>query len=224
VRGGIRYVADNGDADHAPNEFGYSAEQLAASVTPWGGPERANPDSIDLLADFGHGALDVLGLVPVFGEVADGANALWYGAEGDVLNTGLSAAGMIPFAGWAATGGKILGKGGKLVEGADEAASAKKIVGATKTDRVAEHLTRKDLEAALRESKGEVVARKPDGTPYDHVKEVREAQRGLVNRIEYLKRQMGDSRISAETRSAYEAELSQASRLLDYSEKYLPRN
>ena len=54
--------------------------------------------------DLGHAALDVAGLVPVVGEVADGANAAWYTAEGDYLNAGLSAAAMIPFAGWAATG------------------------------------------------------------------------------------------------------------------------
>lgn len=52
----------------------------------------------------------------------------------------------------------------------------------TKTDRIAEHLTPKDLEGAQRELNGEVVATKSSGTPYDHITEVRDAQQGLSNR------------------------------------------
>jgi hypothetical protein len=48
----------------------------------------------------------------------------------------------------------------------------------TKTDRIAEHLTPKDLEGAQRELNGEVVATKDSGTPYDHITEVRDAQQG----------------------------------------------
>ncbi|MCB0077369.1 MAG: WXG100 family type VII secretion target [Anaerolineales bacterium] len=68
-----------------------------------------------------HGGLDVLGLVPGFGEVADGVNALIYLAEGDYLNAGLSAAAMIPFAGWGATGAKFGIRAGRelLEEGAE---------------------------------------------------------------------------------------------------------
>ena len=51
--------------------------------------------------------LDVVGLVPVVGEIADGLNASIYAARGDYFNASLSGAAMIPFAGWAATGGKI---------------------------------------------------------------------------------------------------------------------
>ncbi|MGH3874908.1 MAG: polymorphic toxin type 28 domain-containing protein [Pseudonocardiaceae bacterium] len=93
----------------------------------------------------------------------------------------------------------------------------------TKTHRISEHLTQRDLDAAKRETDGEVVARKPDGTPFDHVKEVRDAQRGLLNRIEDIKRRLGDTRIPDEARAVLESELSRASRLLDYSETYLPR-
>ena len=53
---------------------------------------------------------------------------------------------------------------------------------------------------------------------------MRNAQRGLVNRIGQLKRQLGDSRISDVDRSALNDELSQASKLLDYSEQFVPRN
>jgi hypothetical protein len=93
----------------------------------------------------------------------------------------------------------------------------------TKTDRLKEHLTDKDLDAARRELNGEVVATKSTGQPWDHVDEVQNAQRGLVNRINQLKRQLGDSRISDGDRSAVESELSEASRLLDYSEQFVPR-
>jgi hypothetical protein len=93
----------------------------------------------------------------------------------------------------------------------------------TKTDRLKEHLTDKDLDGARRELNGEVVARKGDGTPWDHVTEVREAQNGLSNQINRLKRQLSDSRLSPEDRPAIEAELSEASRLLDYSEQWVPR-
>ena len=72
-------------------------------------------------SDAGHLVLDGVGLVPVLGEPADGVNALWYAAEGDELNAGLSAAGMVPFLGWGATGAKLGIKGAKA---GDEVASA----------------------------------------------------------------------------------------------------
>jgi hypothetical protein len=93
----------------------------------------------------------------------------------------------------------------------------------TKTDRLKEHLSDRDLDAARRELAGEVVARKSDGTAWDHVREVQEAQLGLVNRIKRLKRQLDDGRTPETDRPALEAELSQASRLLDHSEHFVPR-
>lgn len=60
-----------------------------------------------------HLALDVVGLVPIAGEVADGVNGFIYLIEGDYLNAGLSFAAMIPFAGWVATGSKLGLKIGK---------------------------------------------------------------------------------------------------------------
>ncbi|MBC7765262.1 MAG: HNH endonuclease [Hyphomonadaceae bacterium] len=65
--------------------------------------------------------LDIVGLFPGLGEVADGLNALIYLGRGDVLNAGLSAASMIPFAGWTFTGGKLAGKGMKIVKNAQKA-------------------------------------------------------------------------------------------------------
>ncbi|GAA3754608.1 Flp pilus assembly pilin Flp [Spinactinospora alkalitolerans] len=92
----------------------------------------------------------------------------------------------------------------------------------TKTDRIKEHLTERDLDAARRELDGEVVARKPDGTPWDHVNEVREAQQGLRNRIQQIQRRLGDSRVTDAERTELEEELSEASRLLDHSEGFVP--
>ncbi len=67
------------------------------------------------LSDLGHGALDVVGLIPFVGEAADLANAAWYAAEGDYTMAALSAAAAIPFAGWVATGGKFGVKGVRAV-------------------------------------------------------------------------------------------------------------
>ena len=63
-----------------------------------------------------HNVLDVVGLIPVVGEVCDGANALVYAAEGDMVNAALSTAAMLPVGGQAATAGKWAVKGIKKIE------------------------------------------------------------------------------------------------------------
>ena len=68
-----------------------------------------------LFSKIGHGVLDVAGLVPGVGEVADLANAAWYTAEGDYTMAALSAAAAIPFLGWGATAGKAALKGGRAI-------------------------------------------------------------------------------------------------------------
>nr|WP_239003922.1 polymorphic toxin type 28 domain-containing protein [Nocardia panacis] len=70
---------------------------------------------------------------------------------------------------------------------------------------------------------GEVMARKPDGTPWDHVNEVKDAQNGLVKRIGQLNRKLSWPGLSEAERPLIEQELSEASRLLDYSEQFVPR-
>jgi Hemolysin coregulated protein Hcp (TssD) len=77
-----------------------------------------------LWSDVAHGVLDVVGLIPVVGELADGANALFYLAEGNKTDAALSAAAMIPIAGWAATGAKVVRKGVKI---ANKARGLKKV-------------------------------------------------------------------------------------------------
>ena len=51
-------------------------------------------------------ALDGGGMIPLIGEVCDLTNATIYAISGDGVNASLSAAGAVPFAGWAATGAK----------------------------------------------------------------------------------------------------------------------
>jgi exonuclease VII small subunit len=83
------------------------------------------------LSEVGHTALDVAGLVPVIGSVADGANAVWYLAEGDYSNAALSGVGMIPGLGEAAVASKLAVKGSKLLKDGETAVQI-----ANKTDRL----------------------------------------------------------------------------------------
>jgi hypothetical protein len=62
-----------------------------------------------------HTTLDVVGLIPGAGEIADGANALIYLAEGNKTDAALSVTAMIPIAGMAATGVKFLRTADKVV-------------------------------------------------------------------------------------------------------------
>lgn len=57
----------------------------------------------------------------------------------------------------------------------------------------------------------------------DHVTEVKNAQNGLADRVEQIKHSLGNPRVSSQEREALKDELSEASRLLDYSEQYIPR-
>jgi len=66
-----------------------------------------------ILLELVHTTLDILGLFPGIGEIADGLNALIYLAEGNYIDAGLSAAAMIPFAGWGATAAKYVRKAAK---------------------------------------------------------------------------------------------------------------
>lgn len=61
-------------------------------------------------SDSGHLGLDIVGLIPGYGEPADLTNAAWYAAEGNYLDAGLSAISVVPIY------GDIVGKGGKLAK------------------------------------------------------------------------------------------------------------
>jgi hypothetical protein len=97
--------------DTAPNPYGNSAPPIkpTAKEESWWGK----------WGEAVHTGLDVIGLIPGLGEIADGANALIYLAEGDKVNAAISAAAMIPGAGMAATGAKLGNKvAGAVAEGA----------------------------------------------------------------------------------------------------------
>lgn len=81
------------------------------------------------ISPIGHGALDVAGLVPGFGEPADLLNGLWYTAEGNYIDAGLSYASAIPIAGYGAS----TAKGARYVDKAVDAVDA-----ATDTVKAAE--------------------------------------------------------------------------------------
>jgi len=98
-------------------------------------PITKKPKEKSLLNKAGHLALDVLGLAPLVGNIADGVNAAWYGAEGDAKNAALSAAAAIPGAGYAAFGAKMLGKAAKAakpVANVDKVAKTGKFVNTSK--------------------------------------------------------------------------------------------
>ncbi len=67
---------------------------------------EARSENTNPFSEIGHLVLDALGLVPALGEPADAINAVWYAAEGNVVDAALSSAALIPFLGWGATGGK----------------------------------------------------------------------------------------------------------------------
>jgi len=50
--------------------------------------------------------LDVVGMIPIVGNIADGANAVLYTIMGDYINAGISVAAAIPFTGLLAGGGR----------------------------------------------------------------------------------------------------------------------
>ncbi len=73
-----------------------------------------------------HAVLDVMGLIPGFGEIADAANALLYAVEGDWINAAISAAAIVPAVGSAGTACRRFcdDVAGALASKGDEAADA----------------------------------------------------------------------------------------------------
>jgi RHS repeat-associated protein len=108
-------------------DLGMTANPFTSNRYAFGG---GNPlSNIELtghgwLSDLGHAALDVAGMIPVVGAVADVANGVWYAAEGDYLDAGLSFAGAIPVIGDAAIGARYAVKGAKYAGEAIEGGEA----------------------------------------------------------------------------------------------------
>ena len=81
-----------------------------------------------MVADALH---QLLGLVPVFGEVADVANGLLYLAEGNTLEAGLAFPAVVPIAGAAVTGAKFTRNATKAVRASRTVARIETGIGAT---------------------------------------------------------------------------------------------
>ncbi|EMD23487.1 hypothetical protein B0293_01035 [Amycolatopsis azurea DSM 43854] len=213
----------NGEAEGAPQSSSW-LDDAGNFLADMGG------HAVNALASFGNAMLNNPADVAL---AAAGAGLTYISAAGEGLGIALDATGIgavagvplnaVSAAGMAVGGTMVVGAVGDLAKHAmtdDKATPVKARTSPskpTKTDRMKEHLTEKDLDGAKRELNGEVVARKSSGQPWDHVDEVSNAQKGLVNQINRLKRQLGDSRLSAEDRPGIEAELSEASKILDYT-------
>lgn len=124
-------IGSLGDAWDSASDFAGDAASAAGdafddALDVAGDAAKAVGDAVSnaSISDVGHTALDVAGMVPVIGEVADLANAGWYLAEGDKTNAALSAAGAIPFAGNVATGAKWAKKGSDAVDMVTDGAKA----------------------------------------------------------------------------------------------------
>jgi hypothetical protein len=113
--------------DTVPNPHGNSAPTIKPTKPEKSWWQRWGSDVV-------HTGLDVVGLIPGVGEIADGANALIYLAEGDKVNAALSAASMLPIGGQAATAAKWGKKGAEAIDAAGKAGKAEQKV-ATRTAR-----------------------------------------------------------------------------------------
>lgn len=129
-----------------------------------------------------HTTLDVVGMIPAVGEVADGANALVYLAEGDKVSAALSAAAMLPVGGQAATAAKWGKKGVQAVEkqvakeaaerAAKEAAEKSSKKGSDGGKVTAKQMKEQQVKCFKKNSKGD---------PYEYDEQLRDQERGLNN-------------------------------------------
>ncbi|HGW5537660.1 hypothetical protein [Pseudomonas aeruginosa] len=115
----------------------------------------AEEDTGDKLLDGLQLGLDVVGLIPVVGEIADLANAGISLARGDYAGAALSVVSAIPFAGWLGTAGKVGRRGAK----AAGEASAKTVREAAEK-KAREEAQKKAKDEAEKKAKDEA-AKKP---------------------------------------------------------------
>lgn len=134
---------------------GKSAEDSNAEVeseTP------AEDDTGDKILDGLQLGLDVVGLIPVVGEIADLANAGISLARGDVAGALLSLASAIPFAGWLGTAGKVGRRGAQAAAEASAKAAKEAAARAAKkeaADKAAKEAAQKRAkEAAEKKASG----------------------------------------------------------------------
>lgn len=106
------------------NEFGSIVIWSASKPLEWetineydAEKNNGKPTDWKKWADATQTALDIIGLIPAVGEVADCLNGIISLARGDYADAALSFAAMIPFVGAAATGAKQVRKTKKNTEG-----------------------------------------------------------------------------------------------------------
>ncbi|MGM0836752.1 MAG: hypothetical protein ACQEV7_11380 [Bacillota bacterium] len=110
----------------AVGEGGASRETQEALLTATKPPSPAPPkkNNKNSWSDMIHTGLDIAGFIPIFGAVADGANALMYAVEGDYANAALNVGAMVPGIGdgakAAAMTAKAAGGGYALLKGANK--------------------------------------------------------------------------------------------------------
>jgi len=118
----VKYTV--GDVEHASETAWDDAVAAAKQVSlPLSDPNG-------LTSQLGHTALDVIGLVPVVGSVAEGVNAGLYAAQGDYADAALSGAAALPVVGDATDAARLtkdgigIARDGKIiardVHGAEE--------------------------------------------------------------------------------------------------------
>lgn len=93
------------------------------TINEFDGEKQGGPTTWEKWADATQTALDIVGMIPAVGEVADCINGVISLARGNYADAALSFAAMIPFFGTAATGAKIIKKAKALkkITKADEA-------------------------------------------------------------------------------------------------------
>ncbi|MBK8256728.1 MAG: hypothetical protein IPK82_29160 [Polyangiaceae bacterium] len=108
----------------SPIALGRPPEGQKEAPWDWDRIDWSQTDWANVALDAVQAVLDVLGLIPGLGEIADGVNGLISLARGEYVAAGLSFAAMIPFAGWVATGGKFTRTAHRYGDEAVEVASA----------------------------------------------------------------------------------------------------
>jgi len=84
-------------------------------------------------------------------------------------------------------------------------------------------INQRHIQAALREARGEVVALRSDGKPFDHIKELREAAAGLKNDLVKTKELLGSGKLDDAATDAAQRALSEGSKLLDVANNVLKK-
>jgi hypothetical protein len=134
----------------------------------------------------------------------------------------IASTGMTISATAAAEGAAYAGGGLILLAAGSESASNGPRGGKGKplTERHREHLRESDLRGAQKEQAGGTSGTRPDGMPWQHLKEVQDSMRGLRNGIIRIKNQLCRE-LPPWERRRLEEELAKASDMLDRARKWL---